>query len=164
MKFENNCSSVSRAAFDAWRRKSRELCRLGGFVTNLEGFRLHFTQVYFAHIEPFERRNWIVWPMGTRFFKLAPACAEVLFWEDKKRLESQLGADTAGSFCGDLPVVVRFLTKARINLPAQITEPPGILKKDRVHVMPRLGGYMEIWNNDRWLAAAAKGWESDTAA
>jgi hypothetical protein len=164
MKCKNNYNAVSRAAFDVWRSKAGELCRLGGFATHLEGFRVHFNQMYLDHMEPFEHQDWIAWPTGKRCSKLAPACATELFWEDRKRLESRLGADTAGSICGDLPVTVRFLTRARINLPAQITELPGIHKNDRVYVMPRLIGYMEIWNNDRWLTAVAKGWQSDSEA
>lgn len=156
MKNQNRKRPANETGISPWGVAIRAMCTLGGFTVKIEGYRFHFKEAYLELLAPFEHEKWIAWPVGKRYAKLARARDEQLFWEDKKLLEARFGSQNAGSFCGDLPLAIHFLSKGRVNLAAQITEPTGMLKNDRVYVMPRLGGYIEIWNHKRWLEVIGK--------
>jgi hypothetical protein len=145
-----NVHAEKTTILDQWLTACRQACRCGIKSVPLEGFRLQINAEHQKLFGEFMNEDWIGWPVGKTCIRIAPDFAIGQFLEDRASALKNMGP-LAVSVIGECPVEVRVRRRGRISLPAHLTLPTDINKKDKIIMVPRLG-FLEIYKLEIWDA------------
>jgi hypothetical protein len=137
---------------DAWMQTSADLCELGGFEAQPEGYRFQIRKRWVSILRPYSGQQWYGWVPGGRLCcRFVPEIARGLFEDDLAEWQSEQRNDNASLPAGDAAVKTLFEPRGRITLPDALGLAIGAKKGHLIFVQPRRG-FLEVWLPDNFTA------------
>lgn len=134
---------------EQWLPAMQTLCQTGGYLAQLDHYRLQFRQKYLPSLRAFSHDEWFGWVTPGLCCKFAPKCAEHLFWVEKALFEKGASSSQMSFPSGDTPVKTLYEKRGRLTIPDQLAVCLGIEPRNLVFVMPRACGVLELWKPAR---------------
>ena len=141
---------------DAWMQTSAELCELGGFEAQPEGYRFQIRKRWASVLRPYSGQQWYGWvPGGKLCCRFVPEIARGLFENDLAQWRSDQKNDNAALPAGDAAVKTLFEPRGRITLPDALGLAIGAKKGQLIFMHPRRG-FLEVWLPENFTAHCAR--------